>query len=116
MTENPDELQPWVILEGDSDSTRLALWRMEQDDAEAIALFSDEQLAKSYAEENCGPSFNVRRLERIAMVRVFADAYRSGIQYATLNPTSQNARQIFIIKDVLAAARTDLDSERQRRG
>ncbi|MFK7736856.1 MAG: hypothetical protein AB8B50_12550 [Pirellulaceae bacterium] len=107
--ENGVELQPWVVLfEGESDS-QVALWRIEGQNAEAIAAFSSAELADSYAGK-LGAGHSVQRCDETTLLKILMGAHRSEIEFVALNPSESKAAKIFKVRDVLLAARERMKS------
>lgn len=106
------ELEPWVIVSGKVPETSVVLWRLATQDADSLAIFSDQTLAERYAHEHCHPPWECRQLDQSALLRVAVDCFREGIEYATLNPSQTGARQVFVLREVLKAAKTQLSRHR----
>ncbi len=107
------ELEPWLIVLGTAPETTLAIWRIEASGDDSIALFSDRDRAETYARSHCAAEHELILLDTPSLVRVMADCFRQGIRYATLNPTDNSARQVFVLRDVLSAARAKLEQARR---
>ena len=104
------ELTPWIVLLGEGETVTSALWQIQQLATPAIALFSDESQAIHYNELHCHAAGRVLQLERTAVIRLLMEVFRQGVHYAALNPTETGARQLFVIREVLQAARSELSS------
>lgn len=119
----PTELEPWVIVTQsgpDEATSQLAVWRLAGEHAQsALALFSDRQAAEHYAQQFCSAatelvaasvSYRVEQFTSLQLVAVLAECYRLGMRCAALNPSGDSAQQLFILRDVLLAAKLQLRS------
>ncbi len=116
------ELNPWLILLDEGTQTRLALWRiadhgdesgLEKESAQenaALAIFSDVEQAKQYADKHCPPGARAIQFDESQLIRVMASSFQNGIRYAALNPAESTARQLFVLRDVLRSAKERLKS------
>ncbi len=124
LNENPNavELAPWLVVLGDvveapqagsiSHGT-LAMWRLSDEKLPAnaqltVALFSTEQRANDYAEKCCEAPGRVIQVDRTRFLSLMVDCFRQGIRYATLNPGDSTAQSLFVLRDVLSAAKREL--------
>lgn len=115
LNENPNsvELDPWLVVLGDAAEGSLAMWRLadEQLPADAqltVALFSTEQRANDYAEKCCDAPSRVVQVDRTRFLSLMVDCFRQGIRYSTLNPGDSTAQSLFVLRDVLSAAKREL--------
>ncbi len=106
------ELDPWLILIGQEPETRFACWHISHADQPALAVFSTRTHAERYAGEHCSPPATCMQLPEVSLLRMFADSYRQGVLYAALDPSDSSARQLFVLRDVLQAARQQLHDRR----
>ncbi len=110
------ELNPWLILLSDGDSTSLAMWRIAgsstEQDTSSLAIFSDRAQATQYAQQYCSPVAQVMQFQELQLIRIMASCYEHGVQYAALNPTNSTTRQLFALREVLSSAKQRLKSER----
>ena len=111
------ELEPWVIVtqSGPDEATaQLALWRIDGAQAEtALALFSEGAAAERYAQQFCSEnslSYRIEQFTSLQLVAVLAECYRQGMRCAALNPGHESAQQLFVLRDVLTAAKLRLRS------
>jgi hypothetical protein len=105
---DPNELEPWLILLGEGTEGSLALWRLSSNDALTVALFSSRDRALEYANQFCGNQNQIVQVERTRFLALMVDCFRQGIRYATLNPGDRSAQSVFVLRDVLVAARQTL--------
>lgn len=112
------ELEPWVIVtqagSGDA-SSQLAVWRIDGEHAQtALALFSERAAAERYAQQFCSAaslSYRIEQFTELQLVAVLAECYRQGMRCAALNPGPESAQQLFVLRDVLAAAKQRLQAD-----
>lgn len=112
------ELEPWVIVtqSGSEDaSSQLAVWRIDGEHAQtALALFSDRPAAERYAQQFCTAaslSYRIEQFTSLQLLAVLAECFRQGMRCAALNPGPESAQQLFVLRDVLAAAKQRLQSD-----
>lgn len=111
------ELEPWLIVTqaaaGDT-SSQLAVWRIDGEHGQtALALFSDRTAAERYAQQFCSAgslSYRIEKFTSLQLVAVLAECFRQGMRCAALNPGPESAQQLFVLRDVLAAAKERLRS------
>lgn len=96
-----------------SDQAEVCTWRVHDTGEEALAMFSTQALATSYAEAHCAQEYRIVQMNKIKLARLLADSFRQQMKYAALDPQADSVRQLFVIRDLLAAAR-DQFSEQQR--
>jgi hypothetical protein len=117
LNENPNavELEPWLVLLGEAADGSLALWRLADETVPesqrlTVALFSTEQRAADYAEKCCRAPNRVVQMGRTRFLSLMVNCFRQGIRYATLNPADKTAQSLFVLRDVLSAAKQELAS------
>lgn len=115
LNENPNavELEPWLVVLGPVTECSLAMWRLADDKLPAdrqmtVTLFSTEQRANDYAEKCCQEPRKVIQVDRTRFLSLMVDCFRQGIRYATLNPGDSTAQSLFVLRDVLSAAKREL--------
>jgi len=115
LNENPNavELDPWLVVLGSASDGSLAMWRLADeklpvDEQLTIALFSTEKRANDYAEKCCEAPHRVFQVDRTRFLSLMVDCFRQGIRYATLNPGDSTAQSLFVLRDVLSAAKREL--------
>lgn len=132
------ELEPWLVVLGEGDQSSLAMWQLsgeqltsnqanplisllnppapatqslEAQPAAAqltVALFSSEQRASDYADKCCSGTSRIVQVDRTRFLSLMVDCFRQGIRYATLNPGDSTAQSLFVLRDVLSAAKREL--------
>ena len=110
---NAVELDPWLVVLGEADDSSLAMWRLADEklpvhERVTVALFSTEQRANDYAEKCCEATCRVIQVDRTRFLSLMVDCFRQGIRYATLNPGDSTAQSLFVLRDVLSAAKREL--------
>lgn len=110
---NAVELDPWLVVLGEAANGSLAMWRLgderlSADEQLTVALFSTEQRANDYAEKCCQAPRRVVQVDRTRFLSLMVDCFRQGIRYATLNPGDSTAQSLFVLRDVLGAAKREL--------
>lgn len=106
------DLEPWLVVLGEPPDTSVAMWQLAQTSESAVALFSTRENASNYAERHCSPSSSILQLDHTALIRLLADSYQQGARHAALDPTETSTRQVFVLRDVLTAARRFLRETR----
>ncbi len=116
--DNPLELSPWAVVNEDDADGSLALWRIsvpragasrEVESGElALAIFSTRDKAEEYSTLSGSPSARIVHFDEMQTLQVLMAGYQQGIRYAALDPGMDAARQIFVLRDVLKAARHKL--------
>ncbi len=115
---NAIELDPWLVVLGDDVNASLALWQLGDAQASApsekgecslsVAIFSDQPKALNYSQQCCqGPARTIQ-VSQTRFLSLMVDCFRQGIRYATLNPGNQTAHSVFVLRDVLKAAKGQL--------
>ncbi len=114
LNENPDavELDPWLVVLGEPATSSLAMWRLADEKVPAeeqltVALFSTELRANDYAEKCCEAPRKVVQVDRTRFLSLMVDCFRQGIRYATLNPGDSTAQSLFVLREVLGAAKRE---------
>ena len=114
LNQNPNgvELDPWLVVLGSAAEGSLAMWRLADeklpaDEQITVALFSTEQRANDYAEKCCDAPCRVIQVDRTRFLSLMVDCFRQGIRYATLNPGDSTAQSLFVLRDVLSAAKRE---------
>lgn len=117
------ELEPWLVVLGDDEHGSLAMWRLNNDASPAkaltqsspdavaqltVAMFSDQQRALDYADKCCSGAARIVQVDRTRFLSLMVDCFRQGIRYATLNPGDSTAQSLFVLRDVLSAAKQEL--------
>lgn len=105
---NENELQPWLIVQGQGDARSLAMWRLSDLDQPALALFSDAARAERYATAHIAIHWEVSQPARAALLHIMIECFQQQIKLAVLDPDQETARRVFNLRDVLKAARDEL--------
>lgn len=99
------ELEPWIIVIGEPPATSLSMWQAAGQTAPALAVFSSDTRAGTYALLHCSRPNQVHQVTDKALIQLLADCYQQGTRYAALDPDGAECRQMFELRDVLIAAR-----------
>jgi hypothetical protein len=113
MTDNPsdtapsEELLPHLLYRAEGDQARFATWELA-DGHEALAVFTAPTTAESYRGELESPEvWSIFQPPRPQLLEILELSTRAGILYAALDPLGGNARSLFDIPQVLAAAKSN---------
>lgn len=122
QTRDGTELEPWFILLGEVSNVSLQLWQVDlaktsqvvetEESRLAIATFTDRESAYEHATAHSQRPWQLRQLAGTALVQLLATCYQDGIRYIALNPTATDARQVFVIRDILKSALAKLKNDR----
>jgi len=107
-TLNPEpfstDLVPHVLYRIEDDQGRFATWRLTEGH-EALAIFTTADTADSYRHElSDEPDWIVFQPPRDKLLEILEACRSTGILYAALDPLAGNAKTLFDIPRVLAAA------------
>ena len=115
---NANELEPWLVVLGESENGSLAMWQLTGEVSTrlnlppaaqlTVAIFSSEQRARDYADQCCSGASRIVQVDRTRFLSLMVDCFRQGIRYATLNPGDSTAQSLFVLRDVLSAAKQEL--------
>lgn len=94
------------------DQAEVCTWRVRDTGDEALAIFSTQALATTYAETHCTQEYRIVQTDKIQLARLLADSFREQMKYAALDPQADSVRQLFVIRDLLAAARDQFSQQR----
>ena len=99
------DLDPWIVVVGEPPKTTIAVWQIAAGDELSIALFSSPARAEQYASQFCQPPCRALQFTQQQLIQLLADSYQQGTRYAALDPDGNSSRQLFVLRDVLVAAR-----------
>jgi hypothetical protein len=98
------ELHPHLLYRKDAGQARFATWELT-DGHEALAMFTTAEAADKYRSELGDPSaWTSYEPPRDTLIEILTACRAAGILYAALDPIGGNARTLFDIPQVLAAA------------
>jgi hypothetical protein len=98
------ELHPHLLYRQDGGQARFATWELS-DGHEALALFATADSAATYRDELLEPAaWTAYEPPRAQLIEIFLACRASGILYAALDPLGGQAKTLFDIPQVLAAA------------
>ncbi len=102
------ELEPWIVIQATNQGSAPALWQLQSSAEIAVALFSDSQHAQDYAAEHITDVVDVVQPSRLDLLKMLIECYRQGVQVAVLDPNATTTSRLFVLRDVLRAARNEL--------
>src|SRR5438132_8498258 len=98
-----DGLNPYLLYRIDGGDGDCALWQL-QEGPRALALFLTPASADLYKQAaGLGADWKVLRPARAALMELMKSCFQQGIDYAVLDPTRDQAKRIFNIREILAA-------------
>jgi hypothetical protein len=98
------ELHPHLLYREDAGQARFATWELS-DGHEALAIFTTAEAAGQYRADLGDPAgWKDYEPPRDTLIEILASCRAAGILYAALDPIGGNARTLFDIPKVLAAA------------
>jgi len=101
----PSELHPHLLYRVDAGQARFATWGLT-DGHEALAMFTTAEAAAKYGGDLAEPAaWTSYEPPRDKLVEILAACRAAGILYAALDPIGGNAKTLFDIPQVLAAAK-----------
>ena len=106
------ELEPWIVVSNHGGENSIQLWAIAGTEQQAFAIFSNESGAQEYADAIGLSEYQLLQLDQSKLLKTMIDCYRNKIEFAALNPTQQKTSKLFKIKDVLAAAKDQLERAR----
>jgi hypothetical protein len=99
------ELHPYLLYRENEGQARFATWGLS-DGHEALAMFTSAEAAGRYREDLGDPAgWKDFEPPRETLIEILSACRDAGILYAALDPIGGNARTLFDIPRVLAAAR-----------
>ncbi|MEM8733223.1 MAG: hypothetical protein AAGG44_03315 [Planctomycetota bacterium] len=104
------ELEPWIVLVGSESEAQPALWKVSGQANPAIAFFSSEAAASSYAMEafDGAQVTSLKHCDRTGMLRLLIECHKQNIELVALDPRQGETKKVFQIAEVLKAAREQL--------
>ena len=98
------ELHPHLLYREDAGQARFATWELT-DGHEALAMFTSAETAVQYRADLGDPAaWTSYEPPRDTLIEILSACRAAGILYAALDPIGGNARTLFDIPKVLAAA------------
>jgi hypothetical protein len=98
------ELHPHLLYREDAGQARFATWQVT-DGHEALAMFTTADAAAKYGADLAEPeAWTSYEPPRDKLIEILAACRAAGILYAALDPIGGNAKTLFDIPKVLAAA------------
>ena len=117
------ELDPWIILLGKTPDLSLQLWQLDlsqtqalagnEEDRYAIAMFSDQETATDFASRHSHQPWKLQQVRGTELVQLLSTCFQDGLRFIALNPSATEARQVFVIRDILKSALGKLKQDRE---
>jgi aminoglycoside phosphotransferase len=118
------DLQPWIVVRTLANTeVEASLWSIDQVGM-ALAVFSTAERAQQYGNQilnlnpqstanSAAPTSSWRWLQpsKIELGQVLVAHYRAGLKWIVLDPTENNARRLFSIREVLKSLREHLTQQ-----
>jgi len=100
-----NEIHPHLLYREDAGQARFATWRVNEGH-EALAMFTTSEAAAKYGADLAeSAAWTGYEPPRDKLIEILAACRVAGILYAALDPIDGNAKTLFDIPHVLAAAR-----------
>jgi len=102
---NDDEIQPYLIYRVIGDQFECALWELD-DGEKSLALFLTPEAAAQYlAVAQLTADWKTMRPSKPNLLQILEHSLQAGIRYAVLDPDNEEARRLFDLDMVVAAAK-----------
>jgi hypothetical protein len=102
-----DEIQPYLVYRTSGRQVECALWALETG-AKSLALFLTAEAAGRYLDTaGLRPAWKAFRPGKPELLKILEHCLQVGVDYAVLEPDNDEARRLFDLREVLAAARGD---------
>jgi hypothetical protein len=102
---NDDEIQPYLIYRVVGNKFECALWELD-DGEKSLALFLTSAAAAQYlAIAELTAEWKTLRPSKPKLLEILEYSLRAGIRYAVLDPNNEEARRLFDLDMVVAAAK-----------
>jgi hypothetical protein len=122
-TRDATELEPWIILLGELPNLTLQLWQLDlsqtqasvrnEEDRLSIAMFSDRNAANDFASKHSQQPWKLQQFRGTELVQLLSTCFQDGLRYIALNPSATEARQVFVIREILKSALGKLKEDRK---
>jgi hypothetical protein len=102
---NDDEIQPYLIYRVVGNQFECALWELENGE-KSLALFLTPEAAAQYlAVAGLTEEWKTHCPSKPNLLQILEHSLLAGIRYAVLNPDDEEARRLFDLDMVVAAAK-----------
>ena len=102
-----DEIQPYLIYRVVGDKFECALWELKNGE-KSLALFLTSEAANQYlAVAAFTTEWKTIRPSKPNLLKLLEHSLRAGIRYAVLDPDNDEARRLFDLDMVVAAAKEE---------
>jgi hypothetical protein len=99
-----EEIQPYLLYRINGDQLECTIWKL-RDGEKAVALFLTAETAGAYHKTaHLGPEWKLFQPGKEALLQLLGACHGAGIHYAVLDPDATQAKRIFDLGQVLAAA------------
>ena len=100
-----DEIQPYLIYRVIGNTFECALWEIDGGE-KSLALFLTPESATQYlAAAQLTDDWKTIRPSKPNLLKLLEQSLRAGIRYAVLDPNNEEARRLFDLDMVVAAAK-----------
>jgi hypothetical protein len=100
-----DEIQPYLIYRVIGDKFECALWELDNGE-KSLALFLTPEAAVQYQTlAGLAAEWKTLRPSKPNLLQILEHSLRAGIRYAVLDPDNAEARRLFDLDMVVAAAK-----------
>jgi len=102
---NDDEIQPYLIYRVIGNKLECALWELDTGE-KSLALFLTPEAAAQYlSAAKLTDEWKAHRPSKPYLLQILEHSLRAGIRYAVLDPDDEEARRLFDLDMVVAAAK-----------
>ncbi|HEX4148906.1 MAG TPA: hypothetical protein VHY20_07960 [Pirellulales bacterium] len=102
-----DEIRPYLVYRNSGRQVECALWALDTG-GKALALFLTADAADRYLDTaGLRPAWKSFRPGKAELLKILEHCLQVGVAYAVLEPDNDEARRLFDLGQVLAAARAD---------
>lgn len=106
------ELEPWILAAQLAGESSLQLWEIAELQQNALAIFSDEQKASEYARSVGLVDYQVLQAQQPMFLKILIECHEQEIKHVALNPSGSEVSRLFVIKDLLQAAKQQLRNQK----
>lgn len=108
-----DEIQPYLVYRNSGRQVECALWALDSG-PKSLALFLTAETAGRYLDTaGLRPAWKSFRPPKAELLKILEHCLQVGIEYAVLEPDNDEARRLFDLRQVLAAAQADDSADRR---
>ncbi len=100
-----DEIQPYLIYRVVGNKFECALWELETGEKSLALFLTQEAAAKYLSAATLTDEWKAHRPTKPNLLKILEHSLRAGIRYAVLDPDNEEARRLFDLDMVVAAAK-----------